>query len=166
MLDTPLEAMSSFPAHGTLMPSGLASESLEEDRLPSVSGGRGARSLTVLITENEEIASPPPPAAPRMAASLLAGVSPTSALPPSAQAPQALQVSAFQSLGRAFSMKPRNMPKSHQSPGGVDEVSAFGTYNTVTANARAVPASPRLGYWTEIDQASESCTGKVLYYTI
>ena len=29
-----------------------------------------------------------------------------------------------------------------------------------------VPVSPRLGYWTKSDQASESCTGKVLYYYV
>ena len=28
------------------------------------------------------------------------------------------------------------------------------------------PVSPLLGYWTESDQASESCTGKVLYYYV
>ena len=31
--------------------------------------------------------------------------------------------------------------------------------------ARA-PVSLRLDYWTESDQASESCTGKVLYYYV
>ena len=45
------------------------------------------------------------------------------------------------------------------------QLGGTGDRRGTTVPAR-VPVSPWLGYWTESDQESESCTGKVFYYYV
>ena len=54
-----------------------------------------------------------------------------------------------------------NYMTQNQIQGHITEGKGF--FNNNISVPALAPVSPRLGYWTESDQASKSCTGKALY---